>query len=397
MNKKSPHDWELISSLRAKCYTFYVTIQGFLRHFLDCFVPLRFACGPRNDHKTNYAEASRFNQLALEIKQLGKDLGFDQIGITDTNLSEENIHLKKWVEKGLNGEMKYFKKNADIYEHPEKLLTNTIRVICCSMSYPKSPVIVHPLASFAQLEDYSTLVSQLLKELVEKINHKLKIPQNARVFAGNAPILEKALAYKAGLGWYGKHTILINENCGSFFCLGEILTDIPLPIDQPITNRCGDCTKCMEHCPTKALVAPGKLDARRCISYLTGSYKGSIPLELRPLIGTKVLGCDLCQQVCPWNGHLQIAPNNPFKKISHFAADNLIEWFSWSEKEFKEKVKNSPIKLTSYECWLRNIAVAFGNPPKTPATLTALKSRLNHPSALVREHVEWAIKFFQNP
>ncbi len=333
-----------------------------------------------------------FNQLALAIKQLGKELGFDHIGITDTNLLQENIHLKEWLAARHYGEMKYFEKNGDIYEYPQKLLPSAIRVICCGLNYPKSSSPDHPLASFAMLEDYSALVIKLLKEYVDKINHKLKIPQNARVFAGNGPILEKSLACKAGLGWYGKHNILINETSGSFFCLGEILTDLPLPVDQPIANRCGNCSKCIEKCPTKALIAPHKLDAKRCISYLTGSYKGSIPLELRPLIGTKILGCDLCQNVCPWNKYLQISLQNPFKKIPHFAADNLIDWFLWDEKVFKEKTKNSPISLVRYECWLRNIAVALGNLPKTDKTLAALKLRLNHPSELVREHVKWALK-----
>ncbi len=339
---------------------------------------------------TNYHH--NLNQLAIEIKQLGKELGFDQVGITDINLSQENIHLKKWLEAGYNGEMKHFEKNSDIYEHPQKLLADVTRVICCGMSYPKSPSSDHPLSSFAQLEDYSALVIKLLEEYVDKINRKLQIPQNARVFAGNGPILEKALACKAGLGWYGKHSILINENSGSFFCLGEILTNIPLPIDQPIANKCTNCSKCIEHCPTKALIAPHKLDARRCISYLTGSYKGSIPLELRPLIGTKILGCDLCQNVCPWNKHLQIAPQNPFKKIPHFTSGNLIEWFLWDEQEFIEKTKNSPINLIRYECWLRNIAVALGNAPGDADIIAALQSRLNYPSALVQEHVMWALK-----
>jgi Uncharacterized Fe-S protein len=330
-------------------------------------------------------------QLAVKIKQLGKELGFTQIGITDINLLPENIQLKKWLAAGFNGEMKSFAKNAAIYEKPEILLPGAIRVICCGLRYPKATAESHPLASYAQLEDYSVITTRLLAKLVEQINDQLDLPLKARFFAGNAPLLEKGLAYKAGVGWYGKHTILINESAGSFFCLGEILTDLPLPIDQPLPNRCGDCTKCITNCPTKALIAPGRLDARRCIAYLTGSYKGSIPEELRPLIGNKVLGCDLCQNGCPWNQQLPPDTNNHFQSIPHFTSENLLEWFSWSEEEYKEKVNNSPIKLIKYECWLRNIAVALGNTPKTSAVLAALKSRLTDPSELVREHVTWAI------
>ncbi len=338
----------------------------------------------------NINQHYNLNQAACEIKKLGKTLGFSQIGITDTNLLQENIHLKKWLALEFNGDMNYFKKNIDIYADPKKLLPSATRIICCGLSYPRSSSPHDPLAAYASLEDYSAVVTQLLKEFINQINLKLKIPQNTRIFAGDGPILEKALAYKAGLGWYGKHTILVNNNLGSFFFLGEILTDLPLPIDQPTANRCGNCIKCIENCPTKALVAPGKLDARRCISYLTGSHKGSIPLELRPVIGTKILGCDLCQEVCPWNKHVPTTPNNRFEKVPSFTSDNLIEWFLWNEEEFKEKTRSSPL-LIKHECWLRNIAIALGNSPKTPETLAALRLRLNHPSALVREHVAWAL------
>ena len=341
---------------------------------------------------SNYTNV--LNQLAVEIKQIGKELGFDQVGITDTNLVQENTHLKAWVESGYHGDMKYFEKYADIYEHPQKLLADTTRIICCRISYHQSQSPHHPIASFAQTQDYSFLISQLLKEYVDKITHKTKMLQKTRVFAGNAPILEKPLAVKAGLGWYGKNSLLLSEDSGSFFFLGEIFTNIPFPIDKPVSNRCGNCVKCMEHCPTRAIVRPYILDARRCISYLTIENKGSIPLELRPLIGTKIFGCDLCQQICPWNNNRSIVKSKWIQTpiiSANAEIHNLIDWFLWDEKEFQNKTKDSPIRRVGHERWLRNIAVALGNSPANNEILEALKIRLKHPSLLVREHVEWAL------
>jgi epoxyqueuosine reductase len=341
-----------------------------------------------------YFSHHNMNQITAKIKTLGKELGFEHIGITDTNLLAENIHLKYWLDAGYHGEMKYFEKNIEIYNNPEKLLPGAKRIICLAMPYPTTPSIEHPLASYAQLQDYSKLISGLLECLVEKIKQELKTEQKFRIFAGNGPVLEKALACKAGLGWYGKNSLLINKDYGSFFFLGEIITDLELPIDQQQPNLCGNCDKCIKHCPTKALVAPGKLDAKRCISYLTDVYKDSIPLEIRPLIGTQILGCDICQNICPWNNKLPILQNNPFQKVPRLTSDTLVEWFLWSEEEFKEKVKDSPFRRLSYECWLRNIAVALGNSAKTPEILIALKSRLNDSSPLVREHIEWALGLY---
>lgn len=332
-----------------------------------------------------------FTQLALEIKQLGKELGFDQIGITDVNFDQETTYFKKWLQLGFHGSMRYLERNLNLREHPEQLLPETIRIICCSINYPQSTLSSHPLAAFALLPDYSTFVCHLLEEYVAKISSLVDSPQKMRVFSGNAPILEKALAAKAGIGWYGKHSILINRSAGSHFFLGEIFTNLPLPIDKPLANCCGSCTKCMDQCPTKAIVAPYQLDARNCISYLTIEYAGIIPPHLRPLIGTRVFGCDMCQHVCPWNHSATKISNTPFTAFKKFASSNLAEWFLWDEKEFLDKTRESPIRRIGYERWLRNIAVALGNSVPTEENRNALRLRLAHPSALVREHVKWAL------
>jgi epoxyqueuosine reductase len=326
---------------------------------------------------TNY----NFNQLASEIKQIGKELGFDRIGITDVDLTHESIYLKKWLQSGFHGEMRYLEKNLDLREHPKKLFPDTVRVICCSINYPKS-LSSHSIAAFAHCQDYPVYISELLKKYVDLISTKTAVLPKTRVFSGNAPILEKALAAKAGIGWYGKNALLINQK-GSYFFLGEIFINLPLPIDQPLANRCGNCTKCIDQCPTKAIVKPYQLNASNCIAYLTIEYKGVIPLHLRPLIGTRIFGCDACQQICPWNR---------FAKSEHFVSGNLAEWFLWDEQEFLTKTQNSPIRRIGYERWLRNLAVALGNSPPTEENRKALQSRIHYPSALVQEHVNWALE-----
>lgn len=331
-----------------------------------------------------------FNQIALEIKQIGKNLGFDHIGITDPYFHQETVHLKNWLHLGYHGDMQYFAKHLSCYENPQKLLSNTSRIICCKINYPPPLDTTHPIASFAQTQDYSSHISNMLKEYAAKILKLVKSDRQTKVFSGNAPILEKALAAKAGLGWYGKNSILLNEQ-GSYFFLGEILLDLPLPLDQPIANRCGNCFKCKTACPTQAIVKPYTIDTRRCISYLTIEHKGSIPLELRPLIGIKIFGCDICQEVCPWNKHKQNYAKSCLQPTTEFATIDLVRWFMWDENEFNQKTIDLPIKRLGYERWLRNIAVALGNLPKNAEITNALQSRLNHPSELVCEHVQWAL------
>lgn len=341
----------------------------------------------------NLDSDNHFTQLALEIKQLGKELGFNQVAITDINLTTEFDHLKTWLQTDFQGDMNYFTKYLDVYEHPEKLLLDTTRIICCSINYPQLGSSSQPIASFATIQDYSHYLRELLKKYVNQI--LILLPEaKTRVFAGNAPILEKALAAKAGIGWYGKNSLLLNQNFGSLFFLGEILINIPLPIDKPVLGRCGNCFKCKDNCPTQAIIAPYQLNAKRCISYLTIEHKGSIPLELRPLIGTKIFGCDSCQQVCPWNNQKTMQLSTPFTPLSALTSNNLVDWFLWSEQEFLNKTKNSPINRLGHERWLRNIAVALGNSAPCEKIRTALQARLDHPSPLVREHVEWATQTY---
>jgi len=331
-------------------------------------------------------------ELAFKIKELGKEFGFDRVGIADIELIKETDHFKNWVKANFHGGMKFFERHYEVYKSPKKLLPSLTRVICCRMEYPRAKNQTDPIASFAQVQDYSLHIRAILKKYAAAISELINVEQNTRVFAGNAPLLEKALAAKAGIGWYGKNSILIDEKKGSYFFLGEILTDLSLPIDGPVKNRCGTCFKCGDLCPTNAIVAPYKIDARRCIAYLTVEHKGSIPLELRPLIGNKIYGCDICQQVCPWNKKPQNLPSSTFTISEEYSSGNLVDWFLWDKKTYKEKTKDSPMYRLKYDLWLRNIAVALGNAPKDPQIAEALRSRLEYPSELVREHVEWALE-----
>jgi epoxyqueuosine reductase len=352
----------------------------------------------------NSSNTTYYRQLASKIKQLGIKMGLSKIGITNNILNHELLYLKNWTSVGYHGSMNYLNRRLAIYaNHDNPLVAPTTSIICCAYAYPNHETVDYPLASFARLQDYSVYLGQLLEKYAQAITLLTpQKPQYIKVVAGNAPVLEKALAAKAGIGWYGKNSILIDNNYGSFFFLGEIFIDLPLPIDQPIANRCGNCTKCISNCPTGAIIAPYQIDARRCISYLTGVYKGIIPVELRPLIGTKIFGCDLCQQVCPWNkGKNLITPGIslqkylvPSAKTNHL--EQLLKWFCWDEKEFKEKTNSSPINRITHELWLRNIAIALGNSPYDLRIITALKKRLTYNSIIVQEHLRWALQKQKN-
>jgi epoxyqueuosine reductase len=218
-----------------------------------------------------------------------------------------------------------------------------------------------------------------------------------RVFTDSAPVMEKALAQKSGLGWIGKHTNVLNRQNGSYFFLGEIYTDLPLPLTEPVSDHCGSCTACIDICPTQAIVAPYELDARRCISYLTIELRGSIPVEFRPMMGNRIYGCDDCQLVCPWNKFAQMTTESAYLPREGLDAPQLVELFSWTEAEFLQRLEGSPIRRIGYECWLRNIAIALGNAKTSQKIVAALKDRLEHPSELVREHVQWALEQHINP
>ena len=347
------------------------------------------------NHTNDYA------QLAADIKKLGTALGFAEIGIADTNLTEAEIGHQNWVKKGFHGDMDYMAKHGSKRTRPAELVPNTVRVISARLDYlPEKTMDSWQvmengeqafISRYALGRDYHKVMRQKLQKLCDKIAEIL--PEfEYRVFTDSAPVLEVALAEKAGLGWRGKHTLLINKDHGSWFFLGEIYTNLPLPIDAKASNHCGTCSACIDICPTKAIVAPYEVDARRCISYLTIELKTAIPLEFRPLIGNRVYGCDDCQLVCPWNKFAEVTQTPDFNVRNGLDDISLVECFGWSEAEFKQKMAGSAIYRIGYTQWLRNIAVGLGNAPSSPEVINALKARENDASELLREHVGWALQ-----
>lgn len=341
-------------------------------------------------------------QLIDQIKHWGQDLGFQQIGITDTNLSQYEQRFIDWLEKGLHGNMDYMSKHGVKRSRPAALIPGTISIISARMNYLPpdtsiAKVLQNPekgyISRYALGRDYHTLMRKRLDMLAKKISAAVG-EFGYRAFCDSAPVLEKPIAEKAGLGWIGKHTNLINSKAGSWFFLGEIYTNMPLPADTPITkSHCGSCTACIDICPTQAIIGPYQLDARRCISYFTIELRDAIPLELRPLMGNRIYGCDDCQLICPWNKFAKTTQEKDFHPRHDLSSPDLIDLFMWTEQEFLHKTEGSAIRRIGYECWLRNIAVALGNAPYHENIVNALRSRLQHPSALVREHVEWALYF----
>lgn len=341
------------------------------------------------------------NQQKDEIRQWGLELGFQQVGITDVDLSAREPQLQAWLTKNFHGEMDYMQRHGLKRARPAELMPGTIRVISVRMDYlPADTNMIATLnnpklgyvSRYALGRDYHKLIRKRLEQLAAKIQHKYGA-MGYRAFCDSAPVMEKPLAEKAGLGWIGKHTNLINSKAGSWFFLGEIFTDLPLPIDEPVTkSHCGTCTSCIDVCPTQAIVAPYQLDARRCISYLTIELRGSIPLELRPLIGNRIYGCDDCQLFCPWNKFAKHTNEKEFHPRQRLDSAELVTLFAWSETEFLRYTEGSAIRRIGHECWLRNIAVALGNAPRSETVIAALRERLEHPSELVREHVEWALE-----
>lgn len=345
-----------------------------------------------------------YTALARDIRVWGSALGFQQLGICDTELSDAEAHLFAWLARGRHGEMAYMQRHGTRRTRPAELLPGTVRVISARMDYWPGQARdawqtlgdpTHAYVSrYALGRDYHKLLRTRLQTLCDRIAGAAG-EFGYRVFTDSAPVLEKALGEKSGLGWIGKHTNLINRAAGSWFFLGEIYTDLPLPPDLPSEtppeNHCGTCTACIAACPTGAIVAPYQVDARRCISYLTIELRGSIPVELRPLIGNRIYGCDDCQLVCPWNRFAQPSRESDFTPRHGLDNAELIALFAWTEEEFLQKTQGSAIRRIGYECWLRNIAVALGNAPATPDVIAALRARSDHPSALVREHVQWAL------
>ena len=337
--------------------------------------------------------------LATDIKRWARDLGFADVGIAGTDLGHDEAYLERWLADGHHGEMDYMARHGTRRSRPAELEPGTLRVVSVRMDYIPPGTsnawdVIHDgekayVARYALGRDYHKVMRNRLQKLAAKIGERIG-DFGYRAYVDSAPVLEKALARNAGLGWIGKHTVLINKRAGSYFFLGELYTDLPLPVDEPASAHCGSCRRCIDICPTQAIVAPYRLDARKCISYLTIELKGSIPEELRAPIGNRVFGCDDCQLICPWNKFAQEATEPDFAPRHSLDGPKLVDLFAWSEQEFLSRTEGMAIRRTGYEGWLRNLAVGLGNAPTSPDVVDALEARANDPSAVVREHVAWA-------
>lgn len=344
-------------------------------------------------------------ELALRIKQWGKELGFQQVGISDTQLQAAEQHLDTWITKGFHGDMDYMHKHGLKRSRPNLLHSGTVSIISVRMDYlPETAnqinsVLNNPISAFisryALGRDYHKSIRHRLQKLATKIENEIG-DLGYRVFVDSAPVLEKAIAEKAGLGWIGKHSNLINRKAGSWFFLGEIYTDLDLPADKQASAHCGQCKACLDICPTQAIVAPYQVDARLCISYLTIELHGSIPEHLRSSIGNRIYGCDDCQLICPWNRFARLSVENEYNPRHNLNNIQLTELFNWSEEEFLKKMEGSAIRRIGHTRWLRNIAVALGNSNLSESTTQALKQKQSHPSEIVKEHVNWALDKLTN-
>jgi epoxyqueuosine reductase len=337
--------------------------------------------------------------LAEQIKDWGRALGFQRVGIAATDLPRDEQHLLAWLAAGHHGEMGYMQRHGTKRSRPAELLPGTLRVISARMDYwpggaAPEAVLADPalgyVSRYAVGRDYHKVIRSRLARLAERVAAAAGTA-GYRAFTDSAPVLEKALARDAGLGWVGKHTNLLDRHDGSWFFLGEVFTDLPLPVDAPVTAHCGSCTACIDVCPTRAIVAPYQLDARRCISYLTIEFDGPIPGEFRAAMGNRIYGCDDCQLVCPWNRYARVTAEPGFHSRHGLDAPPLDELFAWSEADFLERTAGSAIRRIGHVRWLRNIAIALGNAPRSAMRDAALAARLGHPSEVVREAVGWAL------
>jgi epoxyqueuosine reductase len=344
--------------------------------------------------------------LARAIKAWGAELGFADVRIADIDLADQEAGLQAWLDAGHHGDMDYMASHGMKRARPAELVPGTVRVISARMDYlpmetaddwrarerlrqddPRAAVV----SIYARGRDYHKVLRNRLQALADKVEAAVG-EYGYRVFTDSAPVMELPLAQKAGLGWRGKHTLLLSREAGSTFFIGEILVDLPLPVDAPTGAHCGQCSACIDVCPTGAILGPGRLDARRCISYLTIELKGSIPEDLRPMIGNRIYGCDDCQLACPWNKFAQRSTVPDFDERNGLGTAGLVELFGWSEDEFNRRLEGSPIRRIGHERWLRNLAVGLGNASAGDAgIIAALRTRADHPSALVREHVAWAL------
>ena len=356
----------------------------------------------------NSSSATELDPSALvaDLRRWSEELGFARLGIARIDLAPDEAHFLDWLRAGFNGEMSYMSRHGLKRSRPAELIPGTVSCVSVRMDYwPEDaadasttlgdPSIAY-VSRYALGRDYHKLMRARLQKLCDRIEDAVG-PFGHRVFADSAPVLEKALARNAGLGWIGKHTNLIDREAGSYFFLGEIYVNLDLPAEPSSSAHCGSCSACIPACPTGAIVAPYRLDARRCISYLTIELAGAIPVEFRRAMGNRIYGCDDCQLACPWNKFARPTAEKDFAVRNGLDAAPLVELFAWTESQFLERTRGSAIKRIGYERWLRNIAVALGNAPTSPAVLESLESRAQHPSALVREHVHWALARHSEP
>jgi len=342
-----------------------------------------------------------YPKLAQQIKAWGKELGFSEVGITDIDLSKHEQQLQRWLDAGFHGSMDYMAAHGMKRARPDELIPGTQRVISVKMNYlPPDAGFAKTLKNkqkayisrYALGRDYHKLIRNRLKKLGQKIEQEVG-EYGFRPFVDSAPVLERQLAEKAGLGWRGKHSLLINKEAGSWFFLGELFIDLPLPVDNENTfEGCGKCVACITLCPTGAIVEPYVVDARKCISYLTIEHQGPIPEQYRTLLGNRVYGCDDCQLVCPWNRYGQITDERDFHPRTQLKDKDLLELFSWDETTFLKNTEGSPIRRIGHERWLRNLAVGLGNANFDPDIISALEQKINGCTDLVKEHIQWALE-----
>ena len=340
--------------------------------------------------------------ISAKLPEWGAELGFDGLGISSIDLSSAEQSLWTWLAQGYQGEMEWMQRHGTKRSRPAELVAGTLSIISVRMNYwpePSTPaemVLNHPelayISRYALGRDYHKVLRQRLEKLAERLQTEIG-SMHYRVFVDSAPVLEKPIAVKAGLGWLGKHTNLIHRSAGSYFFLGELYTDLPLPETGASTEHCGSCTACLDICPTQAIIQPYLLDANRCISYLSIEYAGSIPLEFRPLMGNRIYGCDDCQLICPWNRFAQVSTESDFQIRHQLDSASLLELFAWNETTFLAKLAGTAIRRIGHERWLRNLAIALGNAPRSPHIRAALLAKLDTAiSPLVREHIEWALQ-----
>ena len=361
------------------------------------------------------------SELLAWIKSQAMDLGFSELRVTNLDVSDATPYLREWLAKGFHGDMNYMSRHAFLRENPQELLPEVLRVISVRMDYLAAEALLADaggkdwrfrelqaledperavISVYARGRDYHKVLRSRLQRLVDKIQEQIT-PMNSRVFVDSAPVLEVEFAKKSGIGWRGKHTLALNRLGGSMFFLGEIFIDIPLPLDEPISEHCGQCQACIDICPTNAITGPYQLDARRCISYLTIEHPGVIPVELRPLIGNRIYGCDDCQLICPWNKYAQKSYVDDFKERNALGSSHLIELFHWTAQEFDTRMQGSAIYRIGYERWVRNIVIALGNLLRAPScddamrqqVIILLENRKLSTTDLVKEHINWALEY----